>query len=85
MMVLRCGYTTAIDLCLTGKMITGKQAADYKLINRAVPDIETLKKDVRDLANGLALYPKDGIRSARSCGRCCLPLWVWIEALWTTM
>ena len=59
-MVLRCGLTRAMDLCLTGKMITGKQAADYNLINRAVPK-EVLDEEVRELANGLALYPKDGI------------------------
>ncbi len=59
-MVLRCGLTRAMDLCLTGKMITGKQAADYNLINRAVPK-EILDDEVRELANGLALYPKDGI------------------------
>jgi len=33
MMVLRCGLTRALDLCLTGKMITAQQAADYNLIN----------------------------------------------------
>jgi len=59
-MVLRCGLTRAMDLCLTGKMITGKQAADYNLINRAVPE-EILDDEVRELANGLAIYPKDGI------------------------
>jgi len=59
-MVLRCGLTRAMDLCLTGKMITGKQAADYNLINRSVPK-EILADEVRELANGLALYPKDGI------------------------
>jgi len=59
-MVLRCGLTRAMDLCLTGKMITGRQAADYNLINRAVPK-EILDDEVRELANGLALYPKDGI------------------------
>ena len=59
-MVLRCGLTRAMDLCLTGKMITGKQAADYNLINRAVPE-DILDEEVRELANGLALYPKDGI------------------------
>jgi enoyl-CoA hydratase len=59
-MVLRCGLTRALDLCLTGKMITGVQAAEYNLINRAVPN-EILAKEVNELANGLALYPKDGI------------------------
>ena len=59
-MVLRCGLTRAMDLCLTGKTITGKQAADYNLINRSVPK-EILADEVRELANGLSLYPKDGI------------------------
>ena len=59
-MVLRCGLTRAMDLCLTGKMITGKQAADYNLVNRAVP-ADILDDEVKELANGLALYPKDGI------------------------
>jgi enoyl-CoA hydratase len=59
-MVLRCGLTRTLDLCLTGKMITGKQAVEYNLINRAVPK-EVLEAEVRELANGLALHPKDGI------------------------
>jgi len=59
-MILRCGLTKALDLCLTGKMIDGKRAADWNLINRAVPN-EILEQEVRELANGLALYPKDGI------------------------
>jgi enoyl-CoA hydratase len=59
-MVLRCGLTRAMDLCMTGKMITGAQAAQYNLINRAVPE-DTLNDEVKDLANGLALFPKDGI------------------------
>ncbi|MGD0914849.1 MAG: enoyl-CoA hydratase/isomerase family protein [Thermodesulfobacteriota bacterium] len=59
-MVLRCGLTRALDLCLTGKMIDGKKAAEWALVNRAVPK-EILDDEVRELANGLALYPKDGI------------------------
>ncbi len=59
-MILRCGFTRAMDLCLTGKMITGKQAYDYNLINRSVP-ADILDNEVKELANGLALYPKDGI------------------------
>jgi enoyl-CoA hydratase len=59
-MVLRCGLTRAMDLCMTGKMITGAQAAQYNLINRAVSE-EILNDEVKELANGLALFPKDGI------------------------
>lgn len=65
-MVLRCGLTRAMDLCLTGKMITGKQAAEYNLVNRAVPEA-LLDQKVKDLANGLALYPKDGIAIGKAC------------------
>jgi enoyl-CoA hydratase len=65
-MVLRCGLTRALDLCLTGKMITGTQAAQYNLINRAVPE-EILNDEVKELANGLALYPKDGIAIGKAC------------------
>jgi enoyl-CoA hydratase len=64
-MVLRCGLTRAMDLCLTGKMITGKQAAEWSLVNRAVPK-EILDDEVRELANGLALHPKDGIAMGKA-------------------
>lgn len=59
-MVLRCGLTRAMDLCLTGKMIDGRKAVEMGLINRAVPK-EILDDEVRELAAGLALHPKDGI------------------------
>ncbi len=59
-MVLRAGLTRSLDLCLTGKMINGKQAVEMGLINRAVPT-DVLDKEVRELAGGLALHPKDGI------------------------
>jgi enoyl-CoA hydratase len=59
-MVLRCGLTRAMDLCLTGKMIDGRKAAEMGLINRAVPK-EILDDEVREFAAGLALHPKDGI------------------------
>ena len=59
-MVLRAGLTRSMDLCLTGKMIDGRQAVEMGLINRAVP-AEDLEEEVRELAEGLALHPKDGI------------------------
>jgi len=59
-MILRCGLTRAMDVCLTGRMITGEEAAEYTLVNRAVK-AETLDDEVRVLAEGLALHPKDGI------------------------
>jgi enoyl-CoA hydratase len=59
-MVLRAGLTRSMDLCLTGKMINGLQAVEMSLINRAVPK-DILDTEVRELATGLALHPKDGI------------------------
>lgn len=56
----RCGLTKALDLCLTGKMITAQTALEWNLINRVVPTAD-LEREVRELAEGLALYPKDGI------------------------
>jgi enoyl-CoA hydratase/carnithine racemase len=55
-----------MDLCLTGKQITGKQAAEYNLINRAVP-AEDLDQEVKELAHGLSLHPKDGIAIGKAC------------------
>ncbi|MCL4181883.1 MAG: enoyl-CoA hydratase/isomerase family protein [Burkholderiaceae bacterium] len=63
-MVARCGLTKALDLCLTGKKIDAKQAVEWNLINRAVP-AQDLDAEVRALAEGLALYPKDGIAIAK--------------------
>jgi enoyl-CoA hydratase len=59
-MILRCGFSRAMDLCLTGKMIEAKEAAQFGLINRAVP-AENLEAVAMEFAEGLATYPKDGI------------------------
>ncbi len=63
-MVERCGLTKAMDLCLTGKMINARQALEWDLINRVVPT-DKLESEVRELAEGLALYPRDGIAIAK--------------------
>src|SRR4030042_5171126 len=36
-MILRCGLTRALELCFTGKMIDGREAAQMNIVNRAVP------------------------------------------------
>jgi enoyl-CoA hydratase len=59
-MVLRAGFSRAMDLCLTGRMIDGKEAADIGLINKAVPE-KKLEAEVMNFAEGIARYPKDGI------------------------
>jgi enoyl-CoA hydratase len=60
MMILRCGFTRAMELCLTGRRFNGKKAAEYNLINKAVP-AEKLDEEVRQLAHGLCLHPKEQI------------------------
>jgi enoyl-CoA hydratase len=59
-MVLRCGLTRAMELCLTGKMINGTEACQVGLVNRAVP-ADKLEAEVNEFAEGLARYPRDGI------------------------
>ena len=70
-MLERCGLTKALDLCLTGKMITAQTALDWNLINRVVPTAD-LEKEVRELAEGLALYPKDGIAVGKVAENNCM-------------
>jgi enoyl-CoA hydratase len=64
LMVLRCGLTHAMDLCLTGRMIDGKEAARIGLINRAVPP-DRLEDEVNRYAEGFAKFPRDGIAMGR--------------------
>jgi len=65
MLVFRVGLTKALDLSITGKKVTGKEAARINLINRAVP-AETLEKEVDDLARAISLYPRDGLALSKT-------------------
>ena len=48
-LVQRCGWGTASDLALSGRMVSGTEAAAIGLVDRAVPGDEVL-----DVAMGLA-------------------------------
>jgi enoyl-CoA hydratase len=65
MMILRCGLTNALDLCLTGRMLDGKEAARIGLINRAVPAVR-LEAEVNRYAEGFAKFPFDGISMGKA-------------------
>ena len=65
LMILRCGLTHALDLCLTGRMIDGKEAARIGLINRAVP-IDKLEEEVNRYAEGFSRWPHDGIAMGKA-------------------
>jgi len=65
LMVLRIGLTNAMDLCLTGRMIDGKEAARIGHINRAVP-ADKLEDEVNRYAEGFSKFPRDGIAMGRA-------------------
>jgi enoyl-CoA hydratase len=65
LMILRVGLTNALDLCLTGRMIDGREAARIGLINRAVP-LDQLEAEVNRYAEGFARFPRDGIAMGKA-------------------
>jgi len=56
MWLYRLGLTRAKEYALTGKPLSGREAADVGLINHAVP-FERLEEEVRALADRLAKIP----------------------------
>jgi enoyl-CoA hydratase len=64
-MILRCGLSNALDLCLTGRMMDGKEALRMGLINRAVP-ADKLEEEVNRYAEGFAKFPFDGIAMGKA-------------------
>jgi enoyl-CoA hydratase len=56
MWIYRLGLTRAKEHALTGKPLSGREAADVGLINSAVP-FERLEDEVRATAEGLASVP----------------------------
>jgi enoyl-CoA hydratase/carnithine racemase len=56
MWLYRLGLTRAKELALTGRPLSGREAAEIELINRAVP-FEQLEETVREEASRLASLP----------------------------
>lgn len=54
------GLKRALDLLLTGRIISGKKAEEIGLVSYAVP-AERLEEETEKLAQAMALYPRDGI------------------------
>jgi enoyl-CoA hydratase len=54
------GLKRALDLLLTGRIISGKKAEEIGLVSYVVPS-ERLEEETEKLAQAMALYPADGI------------------------
>ncbi|MFC1919493.1 enoyl-CoA hydratase-related protein [Chloroflexota bacterium] len=67
-MIHHVGLRRARELVLTGRVISGKKAADIGLATLAVPPDE-LEKATMDIARGLALLPADGIAIGKAMNR----------------
>jgi enoyl-CoA hydratase len=59
-LILHVGMKRALELLLTGKTITGKEAAEMGLVNKAVP-ADKLEEETMKLAKAMTLLPRDGI------------------------
>ena len=59
-MILTIGLKRTLDLILTGRTISGKEAAEIGLVTKAVP-IDKLEEEVEKVAKAITLLPRDGI------------------------
>jgi enoyl-CoA hydratase len=64
MWLYRLGLTKAKEHALTGRPLTGRQAADVELVNRAVPFAE-LEATVAELAAELARIPSSQLAAMK--------------------
>jgi enoyl-CoA hydratase len=60
LLVHHVGLKRALDLILTGRAISGKEAAEIGLVNKSVP-LDKLGEEVEKLAKAMTLLPRDGI------------------------
>jgi enoyl-CoA hydratase len=59
-LAMAVGVKRALDLYITGRQISGKEAAEIGLATRSVPP-DRLEEEVNTLAKQLCLLPRDGI------------------------
>lgn len=60
LLIFTVGRMRALDLLLTGRIISGKEAAEMGLVTKAVP-ADRLEEEVEKLAKAMTLLPRDGI------------------------
>jgi len=59
-LAMTIGMKRALDIYITGRLISGKEGAEIGLVSRAVPS-DKLEEEVDNLAKALCLLPRDGI------------------------
>ncbi|MBI2858914.1 MAG: enoyl-CoA hydratase/isomerase family protein, partial [Chloroflexi bacterium] len=59
------GIKRALDLVMTGKEISGKEAADIGMVTKAVPESQ-LEEEAMSYAKGLSLLPRDAIAMGKA-------------------
>jgi len=59
-MILSIGLKRSLDLLLTGRTISGAEAAKMGMVSKSVP-IDQLEDEVEKLARAMTLLPRDGI------------------------
>jgi enoyl-CoA hydratase/carnithine racemase len=62
------GQKKARELLLTGKLLDGKEAERFGLVNQSVP-ADQLDEETRKLAKAMTLLPRDGIAIGKACAR----------------
>jgi enoyl-CoA hydratase len=65
MWIYRLGLAKAKEYALTGKPLSGREAADIELINRAVP-ADRLEDEVQELARQLACNPSSQLAAMKT-------------------
>ena len=60
LLMLAVGWKRGRELLLTGRQISGKEAAEIGLVNKAVP-ADKLDEEVQKAAEAICLLPRDGI------------------------
>jgi len=67
-LMMNIGIKRAVDLLLTGRIITGDEAARIGLVTKAVPPNQ-LEDEVQKLAVAMSLLPRDGIAIGKATRR----------------
>ncbi|MCC5887278.1 MAG: enoyl-CoA hydratase/isomerase family protein [Gammaproteobacteria bacterium] len=61
---LRCGFGVANELMLTGKTVSGEEAAAIRLVDRAV-DADDLMPAAREMAKAMGSNPQSALRAVK--------------------